>query len=157
MVKYTKELPVGPVTLVDDGDALVDILFTDGGEFDCPVMQSPAIEKGFRQIQEYLDHRRMIFTVDYRLPRGEEFAVRVLQILQTFPYGETFPIECITQALDLPLNEETRGEIIDIVELNPLPILVPCHRLADEGVRHPYGEQVRARLLELERTPPEIG
>lgn len=156
MVKYTKKLSIGPVTLVDGENALVGVTFTGGGEFSCRRALTPAIEKGFRQIEEYLTHKRMIFTVDYNLPREEEFARSVLRIVQSFPYGETYPIECITQGLGLPLNGLTRAEIIDVLEGNPLPILIPCHRVEDSGIRRAYGEDIRRRLLELERTPPEI-
>ncbi len=156
MTKFTKTLSIGPVTLVEDADALAALTFTDGGEFQCETQETPVIRRGFRQVEEYLAHKRMIFTVDYHMPENEEFLVSVLEILKRFPYGETYPVECVTQALNLPLNEITRKEIADAVELNPLPILIPCHRLADEGVRHAYPPEICARLLDLERTPLEI-
>ena len=124
MIKYTKEYSFGPLTLVEDEEALTNILFTDGSEFDCDCALTPLLEKGFQQLEEYFDHKRFLLTVDFRLPEGEEEEIQVLEILCRLPYGESYPIECVTEGVGLPLNPDTKAEIIDIMELNPLPSLL---------------------------------
>lgn len=153
MLKYTKEFSFGPLTLVEDEDALTNILFTDGGEFDCDAVLTPLLEKGFRQLEEYFAHKRFLFTADFRLPQGEVEETQVLELLCRLPYGEYYPIECVTEGIGLPLNQDTKAEIIDIMELNPLPILIPCHRIVEPDFHPAYGEKIKEMLLALEKEP----
>lgn len=153
MIKYTKEYPFGPLTLVEDEGALTNILFTDGSEFECDAVLTPLLEKGFRQLEEYFAHKRFLFTVDFRLPQGEEEEMQVLEILRRLPYGETYPLECVTEGVGLPLNPDTKAEVIDIMELNPLPILVPCHRIVDPDFHPAYGDKIKEMMLALEKEP----
>lgn len=153
MIKYTKEYPFGPLTLVEDEGALTNILFTDGSEFECDAVLTPLLEKGFRQLEEYFAHKRFLFTVDFRLPQGEEEEMQVLEILRRLPYGETYPLECVTEGVGLPLNPDTKAEVIDIIELNPMPILVPCHRIMDPDFHPAYGDKIKEMMLALEKEP----
>ena len=96
--------------------------------------------------------QRLAFHV-LSLPQGEAEETQVLELLCRLPYGEYYPIECVTEGIGLPLNQDTKAEIIDIMELNPLPILIPCHRIVEPDFHPAYGEKIKEMLLALEKEP----
>jgi methylated-DNA-[protein]-cysteine S-methyltransferase len=82
---------------------------------------------------------------------GTEFQVHVWKLLCEIPYGETRSYRELARALGKPQAVRAVGAANGA---NPLPIVVPCHRvIGADGSLTGYGGglALKKRLLELER------
>jgi methylated-DNA-[protein]-cysteine S-methyltransferase len=103
-----------------------------------------------RQLDEYFEGYRQSFDVplDWQLTRG--FRRRVLRATVLIPYGRTASYREVATDAGSPGAFRATGTAL---ATNPLPIVVPCHRvLRSDGGLGDYrgGSQAKARLLGLE-------
>ncbi len=77
------------------------------------------------QIQEYLAGERRAFDIELDL-WGTEFQAKVWDLLRSIPYAQTRSYGELAQALGLPKAARAVG---GAAGSNPVPLLVPCHRL----------------------------
>lgn len=113
------------------------------------VESSAAFDPLREQLAEYFTGRREEFDVPLSL-RGTPFQMRVWKQLQKIPYGKLRTYGQIAGALRKPQAMRAVGQAAG---RNPLPILVPCHRVVGKGgslVGFAGGITTRARLLRLE-------
>ena len=104
------------------------------------------------QLDEYFGGTRRGFelTLDWRLAEG--FRRGVLRATATIPYGQTASYRQVATQAGSPAAVRAAGTAL---ARNPLPIVVPCHRvLRTDGGLGGYrgGPEAKAWLLELERT-----
>jgi methylated-DNA-[protein]-cysteine S-methyltransferase len=104
-----------------------------------------------RQLDEYFDGARSRFDValDWRLTAG--FRREVLRATALIPYGSTASYQDVAERAGRPRAVRAAGTAL---ATNPLPILVPCHRvLRSGGALGGYlgGAEAKAQLLGLER------
>jgi methylated-DNA-[protein]-cysteine S-methyltransferase len=103
------------------------------------------------QLNEYLAGARVAF--DLRLnPRGTTFQQAVWAALRQIPFGETRTYSDIARAIGRPRAVRAVGAANG---RNPLPIVVPCHRVVgSDGSLTGYagGLEAKAHLLALERS-----
>ncbi len=102
-----------------------------------------------RQLAAYFAGRRRAFDLPLA-PAGSPFELRVWQLMSDIPYGETRTYGEL--ARDLAAAPRAVGQACG---RNPLPILIPCHRvLAADGRLGGYsggqGAETKRRLLMLE-------
>jgi methylated-DNA-[protein]-cysteine S-methyltransferase len=103
-----------------------------------------------RQLDEYFRHRRHEFDVglDWALARG--FTRRVLTHTATIPFGHVETYGSVARAIGNPRAARATGNALGH---NPLPIVVPCHRVVRAGgvVGHyTGGPEKKLKLLEIE-------
>lgn len=174
---YRKEImtPCGPLTLLCDGRALTAVRFgreADGAataktaqagaemfEKVMPTQQTQEaraaqeiLEQAAREIGEYFEGKRRAFAVP-TAAAGTPFQQAVWNALKEIPYGETRTYGEIARRIGHPRASRAVGQANN---RNPLPIVVPCHRvIGTSGALTGYagGLAVKERLLELERTP----
>lgn len=106
-----------------------------------------------RQLSEYFAGKRKTFDLPLDWSALRPFQRSVLELVAAIPYGETRTYAEIAVRIGRPLAYRAVGRAN---ATNPLPILIPCHRLvgADGSLRGygaPGGVQTKAWLLELER------
>jgi methylated-DNA-[protein]-cysteine S-methyltransferase len=114
----------------------------------------PALARARRQLDEYFEGRRRRFDVplDWRLSGG--FRRAVLRAAARIPYGRTATYREMARRAGSPSAFRAAGSAL---ATNPLPILVPCHRvLPARGGLGDYrgGAPAKARLLRLEHARP---
>jgi methylated-DNA-[protein]-cysteine S-methyltransferase len=151
----TTDSPVGELTLVADGDALVGLYFEDHGRR--PRLDlGPRSDEGFdaviRQLREYFDGERRDFDLELA-PRGSEFELRVWSLLTKIPHGETRTYGQLASELGEPGSAQAVGNANG---WNPISIVVPCHRVvgASGSLTGYAGGLDRKRfLLSLEEPP----
>jgi methylated-DNA-[protein]-cysteine S-methyltransferase len=112
------------------------------------IVEAPARLDGVRrELDEYFAGRRRAFDVpiDWRLARSA-FTRRVLEAAVAIPYGTTSTYRDVAGAAGSPRAFRAAGSALGS---NPLPIVVPCHRvLASTGGLGGYtGGLDRKRLL----------
>jgi methylated-DNA-[protein]-cysteine S-methyltransferase len=110
---------------------------------------SPTLTEARRQLLEYFAARRRDFDLPLA-PEGTPAELRVWQAMAEIPYGETRSYGDLGRKLGL--SPRTIGRCC---ATNPLPILLPCHRvIASDGRMGGYsggeGVETKRRLLQLE-------
>ena len=140
------ETPIGPLTLVACGGALVEARF---GGF--PIFHaSPVLDLAETELREYFARKRFAFDVPLA-PQGTPFQLRVWEEVRRIPYGETRAYIDIARALG---NEKACRAVGRANNRNPLPLFVPCHRvIGRDGALVGYAGGLAAKkwLLRLER------
>lgn len=110
----------------------------------------PALDKLAQQLPEYFAAERREFDLDLELI-GTPFQRSVWAALREIPYGETRSYGDLARALARPGAVRAVGQANGA---NPLPIVVPCHRViaADGGIGgFGGGLDAKRRLLALEK------
>lgn len=103
-----------------------------------------------REISEYFAGSRREFTVPVDLATVGAFQRRVLEAAARIPFGETASYAEMAIAAGSPGAVRAAGTAMGA---NPVPILIPCHRvIRSDGTPGLYGggEEVKLRLLEFE-------
>jgi methylated-DNA-[protein]-cysteine S-methyltransferase len=115
------------------------------------VLEAPArLDEARRELDLYFDGRLDSFDLplDWRLSEG--FRLRVLRAIARIPYGET---RSYTQMATSAGNERAVRAAGTACGRNPIPLVVPCHRvLRSSGGLGGYGGglPMKQGLLELE-------
>lgn len=144
MSTRTIETPIGALTLTASADAVTAVRFGAQGARDA----SPLLDAAEAQLHEYFARTRRTFDLPLD-PRGTAFELRVWAALRTIPYGETRSYGAIA-AIGNPQAARAVGMAN---HRNPLPILIPCHRVIGAyGSLTGYagGLAAKRRLLALE-------
>jgi methylated-DNA-[protein]-cysteine S-methyltransferase len=146
--------PVGPLTLEARDGALTALRFRDIA--DTRPGRNPALEAAAAQLDEYFSARRRSFALPLALPTPP-FDRRVLAAVSEIPYGERTTYGRVTARLGLGLGQVRK--VAAAIGRNPLPILIPCHRVVGaDGSLTGYrgGLDRKARLLALEAGQLEL-
>ncbi len=101
-----------------------------------------------QQIQEYLEGRRESFNCTYRFC-GTDFQLRVLYALQAIPYGQVITYKQLAEEIGHP---RAYRAVANTLAANPLPIILPCHRvIASNGLGgYSPGVEIKKFLLSIE-------
>ena len=95
------------------------------------VLEAPGeLDVARRELDEYFEGRRTTFDVplDWQLIKG--FGRKVLRATARIPYGETSSYQRVAAAAGSPSGSRAAGNALGA---NPLPIVVPCHRVLRTG------------------------
>ncbi len=160
----TVDSPVGPLLLAatprgvarvafarEDHDAVLAQLAARLGP---RVLRAPApLEAAARQLEEYFAGRRRAFDVPLDPSLAGGFRREVLTALRELPYGTTATYARVAEAVGSPRAVRAVGTAC---ARNPLPLLVPCHRVVRaDGSAGGYlgGPEAKRLLLRLEGAP----
>jgi methylated-DNA-[protein]-cysteine S-methyltransferase len=116
------------------------------------VLRAPArLDNVRRQLDEYFAGTRTTFDVPVDLQLVSGFRRRVLEVTATLPYGSVSTYSEVATGAGNPRAVRAAGSAVGA---NPVPIVVPCHRvLRRDGTLGGYagGLAVKQLLLDLER------
>ncbi len=113
----------------------------------------PIAAEAVRQLQAYFAGNLRQFNLPLDM-HGTDFQLRVWRELVRIPYGETRSYSQIAAAIGAPQAVRAVGAANGA---NPIPIVVPCHRVIGAGgklVGYGGGLPLKKRLLELEGALP---
>jgi len=156
--------PLGRVYLAAGKRGLVAVgLATDERSFtrrvgramgSVPARSPERLRMARRQVQEYLSGKRTSFDLPIDLRGITPFQRSVLEAARRIPRGSVLTYGDLAARLHRPGAGRAVGQAL---AHNPLPILIPCHRVvSQEGELHGYlGDRIglKARLLALEGVP----
>ncbi|HEX2883231.1 MAG TPA: methylated-DNA--[protein]-cysteine S-methyltransferase [Candidatus Limnocylindria bacterium] len=139
--------PRGLVRLVYPGEAVETHLDELAERVSPRILRAPErTDDVRRQLEEYFAGRRHAFDVpiDWRLVRG--FAAAVLRATARIPFGSVSTYRDVAAAAGSPRAYRAAGNALGS---NPIPIIVPCHRVlhAGGGLGGYTGGLDRKRLL----------
>jgi methylated-DNA-[protein]-cysteine S-methyltransferase len=114
---------------------------------------SEFLDEVFGRLSEFLAGARRSLDLEYDLAAAEldGFARRVLRETARVPYGKTRTYKEIADAAGRP---DSYRQVVSILERNPLPLLIPCHRIVPSraGVGGWVGGAAKKRwLLKMEQ------
>ena len=123
------ETPIGELLLAGDADGLTLIGFPKGSMRREPepdwIFNEKPLGEARRQLREYFAGERREFDLPLKLS-GTDFQVSVLRALREIPYGQTVSYGEIARRIGRPRAVRAVGAANG---RNPLPIVVPCHRV----------------------------
>ena len=116
------------------------------------VIEAPARVDGIRrQLDDYFEGRRHEFDVDIDWGLVGDFGRRVLGQTARIPYGSVATYGDIAREIGSPRAARATGNALGS---NPMPIVVPCHRVVASGGKmggYTGGIERKQLLLTLER------
>lgn len=134
--------PVGDLLLEEDDGALVAVRWDEGPAGN----GSPLLSEAARQIDAYFAGELRDFDL---CPTGTDFELRVWAAMQEIPYGETRSYGDLAAATKSAPRAVGRA-----CGRNPIPIVIPCHRVLGKGWMGGYsgqgGVETKRTLLTLE-------
>lgn len=144
------ESPLGPLTLVAGRGGLASVQFPGRADARDESDRRPsAFAATSRQLDEYFAGDRHAFELELDVD-GTPFQREVWRRLLEIPYGSTTSYSALAQRIGRPDRVRAVGAAIG---RNPVPIVVPCHRVvAVDGALTGYlgGLQRKRALLDLE-------
>jgi methylated-DNA-[protein]-cysteine S-methyltransferase len=136
-------------------ESFVDSLLLRGW---LPVRDREANEALERQLAEYFDGARTDFELGVDLSTVTPFTRSVLEATARVPRGGWSTYSGIAATIGRPSAARAVGNALGD---NPIPIVIPCHRVLAAGGRIggyasglPDGLQIKRTLLALEGVPP---
>ena len=141
--------PVGILALQAEDGAITKRYLPGGALPDGGEEESALLRQGREQVLEYLSGKRRTFDLPLA-PAGTPFQRSVWRALLAIPYGETRSYRDIALAVGRPRAVRAVGQAN---HHNPIPILIPCHRVVGaDGTLTGYagGLALKEKLLRLE-------
>ena len=102
-----------------------------------------------KQILEYLARKRKNFDINIKI-NGSEFQTKVWNELLNIPYGTLKTYKDVAVNIGHPTASRAVGLA---VHNNPLPIIIPCHRVIGSNGKltgYAYGLELKQFLISLE-------
>jgi methylated-DNA-[protein]-cysteine S-methyltransferase len=138
----TADSPVGRLLLASTDRGLVRLAYLKGddedpvltelaGELSPRVLAAPRkLDGPRRELEQYFAGERHEFdlALDWRLTHG--FGRRVLQATARIPFGSCSTYKQVATAAGSPRGFRAAGNALGA---NPIPIVVPCHRVLHSG------------------------
>ncbi|MGV8168676.1 MAG: methylated-DNA--[protein]-cysteine S-methyltransferase [Candidatus Nanoarchaeia archaeon] len=102
-----------------------------------------------RQINEYISGKRKKFDVKLKFS-GTHFQEKVWKEMQKIPYGKTLSYGELAARIGKP---KAYRAVANACGKNPLPIIIPCHRVvASDGLGgYSAGIEIKKKLLLIEK------
>lgn len=136
--------PVGDITLSEEDGAIVALDWGWGRD----QTPTPLLKRARDQLQAYFDGEKVCFDLPLS-PAGSPYRQRVWRTLTTIPHGETR-----TYGEMAALAGGSPRSVGGANGANPVPILIPCHRVVAAASLGGYsggnGLQTKRALLVLE-------
>ena len=157
------DTPVGPLLVAVSEQGLCRISYDPEPEreteqlarmFGIRVLRSARpVDPVKRELDEYFEGRRREFDLSVDLRGRSEFSRAVLEQLARVPYGEVTTYGSLAARSGRPRAARAVGTIMN---RNPIPIVLPCHRVVGSTgslVGYGGGLDRKRQLLALEEAP----
>ncbi|HWM92367.1 MAG TPA: methylated-DNA--[protein]-cysteine S-methyltransferase [Thermoanaerobaculia bacterium] len=155
--------PIGPLGLELQGTVVTRLRIDPAGDDRArfkplhKLAGSDTLDEIFGRLSEYFAGARRKTEIDFDLtPCGlDNLARRVLKETCKIPYGRTRTYQGIAEAVGRP---EAYRQVLSILLENPIPILIPCHRVVTHkgGSGSYIGGADRKRWLLAMESRPEL-
>ncbi len=103
------------------------------------------------QLEEYFDRKRKSFDVPFKLITTSEFNQKVWDEISKIPYGKSTTYKKIAETIG---HKNAYRAVGSAVGKNPIPFIVPCHRVINENGGlggFSLGLDVKLHLIKIEQ------
>ena len=146
MPRTVVDTPIGPLGLIASDAALQGVVFD--GRTIRPEGKSPLLDEAASQLTAYFAGELVTFDLPLEL-NGTDFQRRCWLALATIPYGQT--VSYGEQARRLGLGSEKARAVGAANGSNPLPLVLPCHRvIGADGSLTGFGGGLHVKRFLLE-------
>lgn len=145
--KYLMHSPVGNLTVIEKNGKLIGIRFSK--EEGCREHESDFFKEVKKQLEEYFRGERKEFSIAVEL-EGTDFRMKVWEELKNIKYGETVSYSDLAKRIG---NKKAARAVGSACNKNPVPIVVPCHRVIGKNgniTGYAGGEKIKKALLDVE-------
>lgn len=146
-VFYTDTI-VGEVGVVEEDGYIIEVLVNEKIK-DAEIKLTNLIQETFDQLDDYFKGKRKEFDIKIKL-KGTSFQQKVWEELVRIPYGSTLSYKDIATKIS---NMKASRAVGRANNKNPIPIIVPCHRVIGKNgklVGYAMGLEIKQMLLDLE-------
>lgn len=114
-----------------------------------PVYAPEKLKKEVKQILEYFERKRKLFTFPVSL-KGTYFQKSVWMAISDIMYGKTLAYSDVAFRINHPNAVRAVGNACG---KNPVPIVIPCHRVIAKGSIGGFGGDIELKklLLDIEK------
>lgn len=147
---FTYETIIGKITITECDLQITSIDFGESDVKQSTRKETPFMKEAVKELEEYFKGTRKTFTLPLSL-EGTPFQKKVWQVLMTIPYGKTMTYKQVAEAIGNPKACRAVGLANN---RNPIPIIVPCHRVIGSNgklVGYAGGLHIKEKLLEMEQ------
>ncbi len=142
---------LGKIYLLADSQGLRQLTIGSGGfSPDSSWEHNPDFMKEYiHQLEQYFQGQRKTFTLPLA-PQGSQFQQQVWKAISEIPYGSTATYPQLAEKIHHPNAIQAIGMVKNV---NPIPIIIPSHRVQNENnqlVGSRYGKQFVLLLRALE-------
>ena len=165
MIRYglIEQTPIGPIWVAVSELGIVALDYHEDEEAmrrslevisDEPIKRDQVATADIsQQFSDYFSGKRLEFEVDIDWSHFGEFQAKVLQVVVRIPPGQVKTYGQIAE--EIGLNKSAARAVGRANATNPIPIIVPCHRVIGAngkltGYGGPGGIRTKAWLLEIE-------
>ena len=146
MPQTVVDSPIGPLGLIATDVALQGVVFDGRGIR--PEGSAPVLDEAARQLMAYFEGDLVSFDLPLEL-HGTDFQRQCWLALATIPYGQT--VSYGEQARRLGLGSDKARAVGAANGSNPLPIVLPCHRvIGADGSLTGFGGGLHVKRFLLE-------
>ena len=124
-IVQTLKTPIGELTLTATDTSLTGVYFPGRAKVRGRAGNNAILEQAAHQLGEYFARERTSFDLPLDA-EGTEFERRVWALLREIPYGSTTSYGALARQLGEPKDARAVGAANG---KNPIPIIVPCHRV----------------------------
>ena len=136
--------PLGPLGIQLDNNQLTKLVFLAEDSDILPTsQQSSTIKQIALELNRYFEHPQHIFSLPFSL-KGSAFQQRVWQALSRIPSGSTLSYGVL--AKQLQTGPRAIGQAC---RTNPIPIIIPCHRIVASNCLGGYAGAIGGRFLNI--------
>lgn len=144
--------PIGPLTIVSDGQHITNIHLhapEEPGHADFLILQV------CHYLDDYFSGNAPAMPDIPLKPTGTVFQMDIWNRLQQIPYGHTVTYGQIANeyAADHGIKKMSAQAVGQAVGANPIPVLIPCHRVMGKGGKltgFSGGLEIKTALLVIE-------
>ncbi len=122
--------PTGRLRVVSDGAALIRVTWSGGAPVPPSTEEDAVSRETAAQLAAYFAGRLTVFDLPARFTAGSAFEVAVWRAMQSIPLGETRSYGDLAA-----VTGGVARAVGGACGRNPLPIVVPCHRVVGAGGR----------------------
>ncbi len=156
-MNYIKSIktPIGIITIKEKNNKIIELQLNSNLvqpiKENEKIKETPLLIETEKQLTEYFNKTRTKFDLPLD-PQGTDFMKRVWKELIQIPYGETRTYKQIAQKIG---NEKASRAVGMANNKNPIPIIIPCHRVIGANnklVGYALGLDKKEFLLDLEKS-----
>ncbi|WP_026886302.1 methylated-DNA--[protein]-cysteine S-methyltransferase [Clostridium beijerinckii] len=145
---------IGRISIIENGMAITRICFANkielNNELNIEANETELLRETIKQLEEFFEGKRNCFDLPLE-PKGTEFQKKVWDALQKIPFGETRSYGEIAKTIG---NEKASRAVGMANNKNPIPIIIPCHRVIGANgklVGYAGGLDIKEKLLKIEK------